>query len=445
MKKILYYFILIIGLNTSVFSQSLNMDLLGTWKDSTIINNGGQTYNDIWGYELNGREYAIIGSTIGTHIIDVTNPASPVEVDRVIGKYASTNVIHRDFKVHNNHLYMVCDEGPSSLQIADLSFLPDSVHVVYDDNSLIVKSHNIFIDTLNARLYSCGGTKLTGGNDLSVFDISAPSNPVLLSDLKDSVIWWHGAVGYVHDIYVENNIAYTNDEDAMHIIDFTNINSPIILGTLSSYTDQGYNHSGWLNDDDTTYIMLDETHGKRLKFFDVSDPSDIQITDVEGCNTDSTAIPHNGFFKGNYAYVSYYYDGVYVFDATDRNDVKIAGFYDTYQGAPGNGYEGCWGVYPYLPSGNIIASDLTKGLVILSLNNPASIKSIEKEKIKVFPNPVNSGEYVNFEKQVEYEIYTISGQSLFGKQKGNRFSTTQMPTGCYFIKINNTFTKLIVK
>lgn len=443
MKSVLIIILLTV-LGTG-FSQSLNMDSLGGWRDNSIPpNQFNQTYSDIWGWEQNGKEYAVIGSTIGSHIIDVTNPNNPIEIDTVIGRFTG-NVIHRDFKVYNGYLYMVCDEGPSSLQIADLSYLPDSVHVVYDEDSLIVKSHNLFIDTATARMYSCGGSKPTGGNDLSIFDLSNPASPILLVDLKDSIPWWGTAVGYVHDIYVKNNIAYTNDGDAMHIIDFTNVNSPVILGSLDSYPDQGYNHSGWLNDDDTTYVMLDETHGKSLKFLDVSDPTDIQVTDVEGCNTDSTAIPHNGFFKGDFVYTSYYYDGVYVFDATDRNDVKIAGFYDTYQDSSGNGYEGCWGVYPYLPSGNIIASDLTKGLIVLQLNYAVGVKELQKEKVLLYPNPVNRGEAVSFSKLVNYEVYSISGQFLFGGKNKSQFLTSQLSTGYYIVKINDNFTKLIVK
>ncbi|MCK6690886.1 MAG: carboxypeptidase-like regulatory domain-containing protein [Thermoanaerobaculia bacterium] len=34
------------------------------------------------------------------------------------------------------------------------------------------------------------------------------------------------------------------------------------------------------------------------------------------------------------------------------------GWYDTYPGGSGNGFEGCWGVYPYFPSGNIVASNI---------------------------------------------------------------------------------------
>jgi choice-of-anchor B domain-containing protein len=417
------------------------MDLLGTWKDTNIVkNNNGNRHNDIWGYAQNGREYAIIGSTIGTHIIDVTNPSSPVEVDFLLGKHIG-NVVHRDFKVYQNYVYMVCDQGPSSLQIADLSFLPDSVHLVYDEDSLIVKSHNIFIDTANARLYSCGGTKKTGGNDLSVFDITNPVNPVLLMDFKDSFPFWGAAVGYVHDIYVKDNIGYTHDDNAMHIIDFNDVNAPVILGDLSSYIDQGYNHSGWLSDDDTTYVLLDETPGKRVKFLDVSDPSDIRVTDVEGCdNCDTSSLPHNSFFIDKLAYTSYYDKGLYIFDATDRTDVKTAGFYS--DNISTSGY---WGVYPFLPSGNIIVSDMVLGLIVLKLNYVTGLPETPKEAIKLYPNPIKSGERVSFSKRINYEVYSISGQSLLGKQQGTSFSTAQMPTGCYFIKINNTFTKLIVK
>lgn len=368
MKKTLFSLISFFCIYLAL-GQSANMNLLGTWNDPSIpTNNNNQTYNDCWGWSQGGREYAVIGSRVGSHIIDVTNPASPVEVDRVLGNYTGSNVIHRDFKVHRGHLYMVGDQGTSTLQIADLSYLPDSVHVVYDNNALIVKSHNIFVDSANDRLYHCGGSKLTGDNDLSVFDISNPANPVLLVDCKDDIAWWSGNIGYVHDIYVEGNIAYTHDLDAMHIIDFSTPTAPVVLGTLSSYPDQGINHSGWLHADDTTYVMLDETHGKRLKFLDVSNPSSINVTDLKGPGTSATAIPHNSFIKGDYAYTSYYYDGVYVFDVSDRNNVTIAGYYDTYAGPDGSGFHGCWGVYPYLPSGNIIASDLETGLYVFSLN-----------------------------------------------------------------------------
>ena len=36
--------------------------------------------------------------------------------------------------------------------------------------------------------------------------------------------------------------------------------------------------------------------------------------------------------------------------------VQVA-YYDSYSGS-GNGFDGCWGTYPYFPSGIIISSDI---------------------------------------------------------------------------------------
>lgn len=387
--------LLVISLSTALLSQSKNMRLLGTWTDTTLATNaGGYTYNEVFGFEMKGVEYAVIASTQGAHIIDITNPSSPVEVDFVPGKYKG-NVTHRDYDVHNGFLYMVCDQASSSLQIADLSYLPDSVHVVYDKNTLLVKSHNIFIDSANDILYSCGGSKLTGSNDLRLIDISTPASPSLITDLADDVSWWSSFVGYVHDIYVRDNIAYTNDADAMHIIDFNNPLSPVITGTLSSYIDQGYNHSGYLSADDTTYIMCDETHGKRIKAVDVATPSSILVTDAEGTGIpNAQQIAHNPIIKGNYAYVSYYYDGVQVFDISDKYNMQNVGYYDTYQGPNGGGGEGCWGVYPLLKSGKILASDRRAGLFILE-HLPEPVISFDTNKTSYSENSGQQTVFVN--------------------------------------------------
>lgn len=417
MKKIIVLFIFI-SIHFLTFSQSKNMRLLGTWTDTSLATNaGGYTFNEVFGFEMKGVEYAVIGSTQGTHIIDITNPSATVEIDFVPGRYRG-NVTHRDFDVRNGFLYMVCDQASSSLQIADLSYLPDSVHVVYDKTTLIVKSHNIFIDSANEILYSCGGSKRTGSNELRLIDISNPASPILITDLADDVSWWSSFVGYVHDIYVRDNIAYTNDNDAMHIIDFSNPSSPIVTGTLSSYIDQGYNHSGYLSNDDTTYIMCDETHGKRIKAMDVYTPSTILVTDVEGIGiSNPQQIAHNPIIKDNYVFISYYYDGVQVFDITDKYNIENVAYYDTYQGANGGGGEGCWGVYPLLKSGKILASDRRAGLFIIE-HLPEPIISFDTNKTNYTESDGQQTVFVNLSNEfldtvkVMVNIDTISSATL---------------------------------
>ena len=78
---------------------------------------------------------------------------------------------------------------------------------------------------------------------------------------------------------------------------------------------------------------------------------------------------HNGIIKGTYAYIPYYHDGLRVFDISDPNNPIQTWEYDTYSPDNHNSYKGAWGVYPYLPSENIIVSDMQTGLYIIKLEN----------------------------------------------------------------------------
>ena len=51
--------------------DSLNMKVLYNWKDNSLsaTNLYNNAYNEVWGYAKNGREYAIIGTTRGTHFL----------------------------------------------------------------------------------------------------------------------------------------------------------------------------------------------------------------------------------------------------------------------------------------------------------------------------------------------------------------------------------------
>lgn len=70
----------------------------------------------------------MIGSTAGTYILDVTDPTNPIETDYI--PHRQTDAIWHEYKTFGNYLYIISDDGGNnSLQIADLSTLPDSAHV----------------------------------------------------------------------------------------------------------------------------------------------------------------------------------------------------------------------------------------------------------------------------------------------------------------------------
>lgn len=371
--------------------SSLNVDLLFHWHDPSLPASfaHGNIYNEVWGLAWEGREYAVIGSTNGTHIFDVTDPVNSEEIHFIPGEVQGGTIVHRDYKTYDHYFYVVCDEGPSTLQIIDFSGLPESVEVVYDSNTLFSRAHNIYIDEANAKMYTCGGNY-----QFDCYSLENPEQPVLLNRCQNQVAGWSTQVGYVHDAFVRDNIAYCNAEDGLWLVDFTDAANPVFLGDLSTYPESGYNHSGWLNEAGDTYVLADETHGKRLKVLDVSNYSDIQVESLVGTMVNEYSIPHNVLIRGNIAHVSYYHDGYYAWDISDAANPELLGYYDTSDVPHAQNYKGAWGTYPFLPSGIVLVSDMQEGLFVFQLNQPTALNEINTFGTELYPNPVAAGETI---------------------------------------------------
>ncbi len=345
---------------TNVSAQSIEANLLGVWDDTSlpIANSINNRYNDIWGVVVGNVEYAVVGSCNGVHFIDIDNPAGPTEVAFVEGAVMGTGIIHRDYHSYQNYLYTVADEGfNSTLQVIDFSGLPNSVELVYDSNEFLSQAHNIFIDEENARLYT------TNGQLLSLAD---PAQPTFLDNLGS-----HGLPmpNTSHDIFARDNILYVNGGNSgFYVVDYNDATNPVLLGSMTDYPQQGYNHAGWLSDDGNHYYLCDETHGTDVKSITVEDFSDIQV--IEVFNSGSTSldhISHNAMVRGDLLFVSYYYDGLQVFDISNPEKVFRKFHYDTYPDVDDDFFAGAWGIYSLLPSGKILLSDMQYGMHVFEL------------------------------------------------------------------------------
>ncbi|MAX69373.1 MAG: hypothetical protein CMP60_06790 [Flavobacteriales bacterium] len=416
------------------FSQ-LNSTLLFHWDDSTIIGSASydNSYNECWGFKVNNTEIAVIGSTEGTHFFDVTDPQNSTQVAFVAGAYTGSGVVHRDYHDYQGYLYIVCDEGwsTSTLQIVDISNLPTSVNIVYDSDSLFNTSHNIFIDTATSKLYACASNSA-----MDIYSLDIPTLPNLIYSYTD--------VGHVHDAYVRNDTAYLNcGNDGFRIVDFHYLDlpggmAPTELASFTSYPDAGYNHSGWLSDDGTIYAMQDENHGYDVKIIDVSDFNNITVLSNLNSGQNAQSMAHNGIIKGNLLYLAYYHDGLRVFDISNpSNPIQVCN-YDTYSPASYNSYKGAWGVYPYLPSGNIIVSDMQSGLYVLDCTVPVnSVKNIN-QNLNIYPNPTKDYFNVNIDAK-RIEIYDISGRKITQKiiEIENKFYREDIVNGLYIYRLFN--------
>ncbi len=386
MKKLFFLlsFLMVFFLGNLSAQESMNMEELYNYDLS-------EDFNDCWGYaDDEGNEYAIVGTKKKILFFNVTDPDDVTLVDEFsnsnVSEMSVNGSIWRDFKTFGDKAYACAQKGGEGLLVFDLSGLPTEVTFEEQHSSSFTNAHNIFIDTNSGYLYVAGANTEYYG--LIVLDID--SDPI--TEVASEYL---GNNKYVHDLYVRNDTAYcSHGNPGFYVWDFTTPTDPDLVGSLST---GGYNHSSWLTEDgDYAFFAEEIPIGRSLGVIDLTDFGnlDVDVTFKEPLLAPDhmNNRPHNPYVRDDFLIVSYYHDGVQIFDISDPLDPELVGYYDTY---PANtsytdNYPGCWGVYPYLPSGNIIASDINNGFFLLEFTEPPlpvelthfSARSVEK-KVKL--------------------------------------------------------------
>ncbi len=407
--------------STCAFSQSSNMSLQGQW-DDLVEYHSGVKYNDVWGYvDGAGNEYAILGSVDSVIVIDVTNCANPTYVDAF---FSGNTTVWRDMKTYQDHMYAVC-ECADGLKVFDMSNIASTgMSLVTTVNSEFTAAHNIFIEEATAKLYAVGANTM-GGESIVVYDISTPGSPVLLGNVRLDP---PGDPNYyVHDVFVRNDTAYASHGhstvEEWAIWDYSDPTAPVYVDGIVT---GNYQHSSWKSDDDLyAYYAEEVPSGLSMGVIDMSTFYDGDNTNdalsISGLFSHSLesggqSTPHNPFVHNGKLYVSSYLDGVKVFDISNPTNPVIFAYYDTYPDnngmaypAGGAAYDGNWGVYPFLPSGCLLASDMEYGLHTFLVGVPAPVnwnrfeaKNINDKKVRLNFSTISEENNEFFELQRSY-------------------------------------------
>ena len=477
MKKA-YIFIVMFSLSWLNFAQSPcvgnnsggfpcdDYDLMDHFDKVTLSNRDG---SDIWGWTdpSNNNEYAIITFEDKTCFLNITDPINPTYLGFL---NSNTGVNYwRDVKVYQNHAFIVADNvGAHGMQVFDLtrlrnvasppeSFTADTVLTSGWNGSTIGSCHNIVINESVGIAYLVGCNSANGGGPMFI-DISDPVNPVAVGQYTTD--------GYTHDAqvvtyagpdttYTGKEILIASNEDKVVIVDVTSPTAPVKISEIT-YSNVSYTHQGWFSSDMRYFLVGDEddeisfgvnTRTIIFDFLDLDHP--VYHSQYTG---GSAAIDHNLYVKGDLVFEANYTSGLRVLDISDIINITEVGYFDTHPENNNTNFNGAWSVYPYFNSGNIIISDINRGLFIVRKSGTLSVDDsvFNKKEVTVYPNPAREKVIVTVKNNSieKVQLFNVLGQKIVDVEVNNlseiSLNVSQYDEGIYFLRINNDFTQKIV-
>lgn len=357
------------GIKVLVLALSLGLGFNLQAQDSLKCGELGRlTYNedlsDVWGWSDSaaGLEYALVGTRNGFSVVDVTQPNSPTQ----LRYFAGASSVWRDIKTFGPYAYIVHDNftgNSDGLMIVDLRTVNQSTPTVFKRYPIVninggtqqfSRAHNLYIDEMG-YLYVFGADIGVGG--ALVFDLNAdPTNPPLSGIFDDY---------YLHDGVARGDTLW-GAAVLRGFFSVINANSKANMQAMATRnTPSNFTHNIWFDDNNQRVFTTDERRGAFLTEYDVSDLNNIRENDRIKTSLSSNVIPHNVHYHNDFLVTSYYSSGLKITDVSVPGSMVEVGYFDT-SPSSGDGFVGAWGAYPYLPSGNILVSDIQTGLWVIS-------------------------------------------------------------------------------
>ena len=367
------------GLSTLTAAASLGFPAdnftLQAWMTMSDLGFSGANGNDCWGYTSpSGREYALMLTTQGTAIVEVTNPTLPNLIETISGP----NSQWRDIKVYGSRAYAV-SEGGSGIQVINLTNV-DSGVVTLENTTTgpgTNATHNVALDEVSGFLYRTGG----GSEGLRIYSLANPSAPQYVGSWSQRYVHDAQVVTYTSGPFAGRELAYCcgglnggSTDTGLTIVDVTNKSNPTVLSQVA-YPAREYSHQGWLSADRTRFYLGDEldegatVSTTTTRVFDVSDPNN--ATYIGAFDNGNSAIGHNMYERDGILFQANYTSGLRAFDLSQNlNAPPEVGFFDTAPNSSSASFNGLWSCYVGFPSGTIIGSDIESGLFVLRFGPP---------------------------------------------------------------------------
>ncbi|MCC6726262.1 MAG: choice-of-anchor B family protein [Saprospiraceae bacterium] len=379
-----------------------------------------QDLSSLWGYidPTTGKEYAAVGTETGTAIVDLSDPFNIVEI-AFMNDLTST---WREVKAYGHYVYAVTEAG-GGVQVIDMHDIDNITQTHWAPNipglGTLSSIHSITVDEFG-YLY-LNGSNLNAGGSLIV-DASADNGTLTYVGKLPAI--------YCHDSYARDNKFYSSDIYAgnFKVYDVTDRTNPVLLA--AQQTPYSFTHNTWLSDDSKTIFTTDERANAPVGVYDITDLNNIKELDQfrPVATLGQGVIPHNVHVWNDWVITAYYTDGTLVLDGSRPDNMIEVGYFDSFV-SQSAGFFGVWGVYPYFPSGLVIASDIENGLLVYQVNYVRACWLEGKVTDAVTGLPVQGANVHIASPQANAASSGIDGVYKTGQALAGTFDVTYSATG----------------
>ena len=314
-----------------------NFAYLASWRNSTgvlifdisnpdaprfVANYAPATAKNMQGIAvLNGIGYFASDTGGGVHIVNLSDPAHPVLITRITSAQGGYDSVHDLTLDGNGHLFIPDYRFSSTVQVWN-----------------VMNPAAPFLETT-----------MLGTDASSVHDVTIKGNRLFMAG-------WGGVV----DIWDITNI---------------DLQTPVRLGSFVS--GPGTQNISVTGDGRYLACPLELKANGLVQIFDITNPANAvlvaRLTQPQlGIQASS---PSETKIMGNLLFVSWYQQGLVVFDMTDPVHPVMVGNYDTWPGASFGvfgGGDGNWGVWPFQGLDRVLVSDRATGLYVMDVTGVSS-------------------------------------------------------------------------